>query len=78
MSKAEILAELPKLTKKDRYEIRVKLAEMDGGKWQDAKDPLDESEKATLEARLAAYEKDPDSGSSWEGVEARVRAKLKK
>jgi predicted RNase H-like HicB family nuclease len=29
MSKAEILAELPKLTKKDRHEIRVKLAEMD-------------------------------------------------
>jgi hypothetical protein len=33
MSKAEILSELPKLTKDERYEIRVKLAEMDGGGW---------------------------------------------
>jgi hypothetical protein len=27
--------------------------------------------------RLAAYEKDPDAGSSWEEVEARIRARLK-
>jgi putative addiction module component (TIGR02574 family) len=77
MSTAEILAELPKLTKKDRYEIRVKLAEMDGSEWLDADDPLDDSEKAILETRLAAYRKDPDSGSSWENVEARVRNRLK-
>jgi hypothetical protein len=35
MSKAEILSELPKLTKEERHEIRVKLAEMDGDGWLD-------------------------------------------
>ena len=32
--------------------------------------------KALLEARLAAYEKDPDAGSSWEEVESRIRERL--
>jgi hypothetical protein len=36
MSKAEILQELPKLTKDERFEIRVKLAEMDSDGWLDA------------------------------------------
>jgi len=78
MSKAEILSELPKLTKEERHEIRVKLAEMDSDGWLDQDDPLTDADKALLEARLAAYEKDPDAGSSWEEVEARVRARLKK
>lgn len=30
MSKAEILAELPKLTPEERDEIRLKIAELDG------------------------------------------------
>ena len=76
MSKTEILEELPKLTPEDRYEIRLKLAELDGDGWLDDDDPLTDDEKALLEARLAAYEKDPDAGSSWEEVEGRVRARL--
>lgn len=78
MSKAEILAELPKLAPGDRAEIRRKLAELDGDEWLDAEDPLTDAEKALLDARLAAYEKDPDAGSSWEEVEARIRARLRK
>jgi len=78
MSKVEILAELPKLTKKDRHEIRVKLAELDADGWDDQNDPLTDSEKAILEARLEEYKKNPELGDSWENVEARVRAKLKK
>lgn len=35
-----------------------------------------EDEKALLEARLAAYEKDPDAGSSWPEVERRIRSHL--
>lgn len=77
MSKAEILAELPKLTSAERQELRLKLAEMDGNEWLDADDPLTDAEKALLEARLAAYEKDPDAGSSWKEVEARLRKRLK-
>ena len=45
MSKAEILQELPKLTKEERYEIRVKLAEMDSDGWLDEDDPLTDQEK---------------------------------
>ena len=76
MSKTEILEELPKLTPEDRYEIRLRLAELDGDGWLDDDDPLTGEEKALLAARLAAYEKDPDAGSLWEEVEGRVRTRL--
>ena len=76
MSKTEILEELPKLTKKERQEIRLKLAELDGEDWLDDDDALTADEKALLDARLAAYEKDPDAGSSWGEVESRIRARL--
>ena len=65
MSKLEILEALPKLTIEERKEILLKLAELDGDLWLDAEEPLTDAEKAILEARLAAYEKDPDAGSSW-------------
>ena len=77
MTKAEILAELHKLTPAERQEIRLQLARLDGGEWLDAEDPLTDAEKALLDARLAAYEKDPDVGSSWEEIEARIRTRLK-
>jgi putative addiction module component (TIGR02574 family) len=77
MSKAEILAELPKLSRGERAEIRRKLAELDGEEWVDGDEPLTDAEKALLDARLAAYEKDADAGSSWEQVEGRIRARLK-
>ena len=76
MSKTEILEELPKLTKTERQEIRLRLAELDNDDWPDDEDPLTVHEKAVLEARLAAYAKDPDAGSTWEEVEGRIRARL--
>jgi putative addiction module component (TIGR02574 family) len=76
MSKVEILEELSKLTIAERNEIRLKLAELDASSWLDDEEPLTNAEKAILEARLAAYEKDPDAGSSWAEVEARIRARL--
>ena len=45
--------------------------------WRDGGDPLTDEEKALLDARLNAYEKNSDAGSSWEEVEARLRARLK-
>ena len=78
MSKADILAELPKLAPQERAEIRAKLDELNGGGWLDANEPLTAPEKSLLNARLAAYEKDPDAGSSWEEVEARIRPRLKR
>ena len=77
MSKAEIVAELPQLSPAEREEIRLKLAELDGHEWMDEADPLTDGEKALIEARLAAYEKDPQAGSSWAEVEARIRTRLK-
>lgn len=76
MSKVEILEELPRLTREERKEIRLRLAELDGSSWLDADNPLTDAEKAMLDARLAAYEKDPDAGSSWGEVEARIRSRL--
>jgi putative addiction module component (TIGR02574 family) len=76
MSKVEILEALPRLTTEERKEILLKLAELDGDAWLDAADPLTEADKALLDARLASYEKDPDTGSSWAEVEARIRSRL--
>ena len=76
MSKTEILEELPKLTKLERQEIRLKLTELDAEDWQDQDDRLTADEKALLDARLAAYATDPNANSSWEEVENRIRARL--
>ena len=76
MSKTEILEELPKLTKTERQEIRLRLAELDSDDWVDDEEPLTLQEKALLEARLAAYAKNPDAGSTWEEIEGRIRARL--
>jgi putative addiction module component (TIGR02574 family) len=55
---------------------KLSLAEMDNDDWLDEEDALAVDEKALLEARLAAYAKDPDSGSTWEEVEGRLLACL--
>jgi putative addiction module component (TIGR02574 family) len=78
MSKAEMLAELPKLAPQERAEIRAKLDELNGSRWLDASEPLTMAEQALLDARLAAYAKDPDAGSSWEEVESRLRDRIKR
>lgn len=48
-----------------------------GDEWLVEEEPLTGVEKALLEARLAAYDKDPGAGSSWAETEARIRARLK-
>lgn len=77
MNRFEILEELPNLTAADRLEIRQKLNEIDGDAWLDGDDPLTDAEKSLLEGRLAAYEREPDAGSSWEEVAARIQNRLK-
>ena len=76
MSKAEILAEIPKLTKEERHEIRVKLAEMDSDGWLDVDDPLSDADKALLETRLEDMEKHPEKSIPWEEAEARLKARF--
>ena len=70
---------MPKLKPDERQEVRAKLNELDGAAddaWMDEGE-LNEAEKRMLDARLAEYEKNPNEGSSWEEVEARIRAQLK-
>jgi len=38
---------------------------------------LSEEDKRALDEAIAEYEKNPDAGSPWEEVEARIRAKLR-
>ncbi len=75
MSKAEILAALPTLTPAERQEILLKLAELDGTVWLDRDDPLTDEDKALIEARMDAYEKDPDSAIPWDEFKVRVKRK---
>lgn len=79
MSTAEILAELPRLSPAERAQIRNKVDELatygaDG--WLDGE--LTEADKRLLETRLAGCRKDPGAGSSWEEVEARIHAQLRR
>ncbi|HKW28472.1 MAG TPA: hypothetical protein VJT54_03990 [Verrucomicrobiae bacterium] len=71
MSKAEILAELPKLGAEDRREILDRICEME------ERDLLNggatPEEKALLDRELEEYQRNPEAGSSWNEVEARIR-----
>jgi hypothetical protein len=71
----EVMAERPNLSPEQRDLLRVRLAELEGKDWLDDVEPLTDKEKALLDARLAAYEKDPDAGVSWAEVEARLKAR---
>ncbi len=75
MRKAEIIAELPHLSPEERAEVQAKLDELAGDAWQSGE--LTADDKQALEATLAAYEKSPDAGSSWDQVKARVQGKLR-
>jgi len=75
MSKAEIIAELPKLQPDELAEVQAKLDELAGEVWRDNGE-LSAADKKALDAALADYEKDPDVGSPWDEVKARIQAKL--
>ena len=67
----EILAELPKLELADRREIFDRICEMEerdlltGGATNE--------EQALLDRELEEYRRNPEAGSSWQEVEARIR-----
>jgi hypothetical protein len=75
MIKAEILEALPKLNAEERREIRAKLNELESETWFDNGE-LSEQEKAIIEARLDEYDRNPETGSSWEETKARILAGL--
>jgi len=76
MGKIEILAELSRLSPEDRAKVQAKLDELAGDAWQD-RGELSDADKHALDSALAAYEKSPDAGSSWDDVTKRVRARLR-
>jgi putative addiction module component (TIGR02574 family) len=76
MSKAEILEELPRLTPEERQEILHKLAEIDGDLWLDYDDPITQEDKALIEARLDAHEKNPETAIPWEDFKARISRRI--
>jgi hypothetical protein len=76
MSKTEIIDELPKLSPEDRYEIRLKLAELDGDRWLDDDDPLTDEEKNLLEARLADMDLHPEKSIPWDEAKRRIEARI--
>jgi putative addiction module component (TIGR02574 family) len=78
MSKTEIIEELAKLTSEERYEIRLKLAELDGDGWLDDDDPLTDEQKALLEARLADMEQHPEKSIPWEEAKRRIEERFGK
>ena len=70
MSKAEILAELPKLESADRREIFVRMCELEE---RDLLSQPTAEEKALLDRELEEYRQNPAAGSTWPEVEARLR-----
>jgi len=75
MSTAEILDQLPKLTLNELAQVQAKLDELAGEAWLDDGE-LSDAEKADLDAALAEYKENPNSGSTWEEVEARIRERF--
>jgi putative addiction module component (TIGR02574 family) len=67
MSKAEILAELRRLSPEDRGEILEQLWRL-----EEAAGPT-ENEKTLLNEAQAAFEANPNAGAPWAEVEARLR-----
>ena len=76
MRTSEILEELPKLSKQERDEIRLKLADLDGDGWADTDDPLSAAEKALIETRIADHESDPASAIPWEQFEKGLKRRM--
>ena len=72
MSKAEILRELPKLGLEDRREIFERISEMEEQDLLKGADPTAE-DKTLLDGELEQYRRNPEAGSAWEDVEARLR-----
>ena len=77
MGKAEILAELARLTPQDLADVQARLDELAGDAWQD-RGELSDADRQTLGATIADYEKSPDAGSPWDEVKARVQSKLRR
>jgi hypothetical protein len=72
MSKAEILAELPKLKADERQQVYERLCELQDQDLLNGSGPSQE-EKRMLDAALAEFEKDHDAGRPWREILRELR-----
>jgi len=72
MSKGEILEQLPKLKADERREIFERICEMEERELLSGGMPSPE-ERALLDRELEDYRANPEAGSSWPEVDARLR-----
>jgi putative addiction module component (TIGR02574 family) len=71
MSKADILAELPKLSPEDRSEIMGELWHLEEANSTGSTPTA--AEKTLLDRELADYHGNPQAGAPWAEVAARLR-----
>jgi putative addiction module component (TIGR02574 family) len=74
MSKAELLEEFTKLTPTERSELWDALWSLEAQNLLGIQAPSDE-EKLLLDREMDDYQKNPQAGSTWSEVEARLRTK---
>jgi hypothetical protein len=72
MSKAEILLELPKLQLEERREIFERICDIEERDLLNGGQPTAE-EKVLLDRELEEYRSNPQAGSIWAEVKARLR-----
>jgi putative addiction module component (TIGR02574 family) len=72
MSKAELLEEFTKLTPAERSELWDALWTLEERQLLGISTPTAE-EKAVLDREMEDYQKDPQAGTPWPEVEARLR-----
>ena len=77
VSKAEIIAELPKLKPEERQELRLRLAELDRDDWVNEGE-LSDAEKVIIEQRFRDLEVNPSTSIPWEEAKARLLGCLKR
>lgn len=70
MGKADILDAVSDLSLADRSEILARLLQLEAADDQRGPSP---SERQLLDEELADYRANPDAGSTWKVVEARLR-----
>jgi len=76
MSKSDILSELPKLGRGERWEILEKIWAIEEADLRHG-GPLLDGEKDLLDRELKEFQSNPDAGSPWNDVEARLRQSLR-
>ena len=74
MSFAEIISELPNLTREQRAALLERLAALDQGLWVDVTIP--ENERKEVDWRLAEARAGGVAWSNWDEAKTRITAKL--